>query len=100
MTKVSLQRGFGPRPAEARGRQKDQAAGRKIYRIKFLEERERPGKEVEFEAEDAYQALVIAGKEARRRAAELWLNGEGLCSIARRGDDFWEIQPVKKDLQR
>lgn len=98
MTKASLQQEPGPMPA-TRGSGEGSAHGPKTYRMKFLEESERPGKEVEFEAEDAYQALVIAREEARRRAAELWLNGKKICSIAQRGDDFWEIRPVEEGMQ-
>jgi hypothetical protein len=48
-------------------------------------------KEVEFEAQDAATALVIAHKEASDRSAELWCNGRKLCTIKRSAQDFWEI---------
>lgn len=69
MTKLNLLYESQPKLGEARGLRGGDVSGPKTYRMKFLEERDRPGKEIEFEAEDAYQALVIVREEARRRAA-------------------------------
>lgn len=65
-----------------------------LYRLKFQEENGRPAKDVEFEAEDSHQALVIAHQEARTRSAELWRDGQKLCSIRRTEQEVWEIQPA------
>ena len=65
-----------------------------LYRLKFQEENGRPAKDVEFEAEDSYQALVIAHQEARTRSAELWRDGQKLCSIRRTEREVWEIWPA------
>lgn len=62
-----------------------------VFRLKFDPEGERPAKDVEFEAEDAARALIIAHREARRRSAELWRDGKKLCSIRRQSSEVWEI---------
>ena len=65
------------------------------YRLKFRDEGERPAKDIEFQASDAHEALIIAHQEARRRPAELWRDGRKLCTIRRRegssDGSFWEI---------
>lgn len=65
-----------------------------VYRLKFQEEDGRPAKDVEFEAEDSYQALFIAHQEARTRSAELWRDGQKVCSIRRTEKEIWEIWPA------
>jgi hypothetical protein len=66
-------------------------SGRHIFRLRFQGEGEKPAKEIEFEANDAHEALVIAQMEARRRSAELWRDGVKLCTISHKTGDFWEI---------
>jgi hypothetical protein len=61
------------------------------YRLKFVEDDRGVQKDVEFEAEDAAMALVIAHKEASNRSAELWCDGHKLCTIRRTEHDVWEI---------
>ncbi len=65
--------------------------GSHTYRLKFFEEGDRPAKDIEFEAADAYQALVIARHEARRGVAELWRDGRRICTLCRLPGDCWEI---------
>lgn len=65
------------------------------YRLKFGEEDERPAKDIEFEAHDSFEALRIAHEEARTRSAELWQDGQKLCSIRRGGNGVWEIDPIE-----
>jgi hypothetical protein len=67
---------------------------RKTYRLKFTEDGLGLPKEIEFEAHDAATALTIAHKEANDRSAELWCNGQKLCTIKRAASDFWEIRPA------
>lgn len=49
------------------------AANRSLhtYRLKFFDDAKGLAKDVEFDAYDAAQALIIAHKEARDRSAEL-----------------------------
>ncbi|QZH74273.1 MAG: hypothetical protein JY451_11305 [Erythrobacter sp.] len=61
------------------------------YRLKFSDDGLGLPKEIEFEAEDAAGALIIAHGEARNRSAELWRNGEKVCTIMRTRDDIWKI---------
>jgi hypothetical protein len=63
---------------------------RHTYRLKFPEEGLRSAKEIEFDAPDAAEALVIAHSEARRSSAELWRDGKKLCTIRRDGE-VWQI---------
>lgn len=65
-----------------------------IYKLKFFEEADHPAKDIEFEADDAYDALIIAHSEARRRSAELWSDGKMLCSITRKDDEVRMIGPT------
>lgn len=65
------------------------------YRLKFHEEDGRPAKDVEFEAHDSFEALRVAHEEARTRSAELWRDGQKLCSIRRGGNGAWEIDPLE-----
>ena len=61
------------------------------YRLKFFEDGRGVAKEVEFDAFDAAQALIIAHKEACERSAELWCDGAKLCTIRRDGSGTWKI---------
>lgn len=66
-----------------------------IYRLKFTEgEPQRP--DIEFEATDAYKALVAARDRAYHHPAELWRDGERLCTIRRVEGEVWEIRPVER----
>lgn len=69
-----------------------------VFRLKFDPEGERPAKDVEFEAEDAAQALIIAHREARKHSAELWRDGKKLCSIRRQTSEVWEIVSAEDHL--
>ena len=54
-----------------------------------------PDKRIEFHGEDPSLALQIAHREASDRPAELWKDGEKLCTIRRVGEgpDYWMIGP-------
>jgi hypothetical protein len=79
----------GSRPSEFR------PSTNHTYRLKFFDDAHGVAKYVEFEAEDASRALVIAQREARHRAAQLSRDGRTLCTIRRLEGDAWEISPVK-----
>ena len=66
----------------------------KTYRLRFMDDGRGVPKEVEFEAQDAATALVIAHNEASDRSAELWCDGQKLCTIRRSAKDVWEIRPA------
>jgi hypothetical protein len=55
-----------------------------------------PHKRIEFLAEDPARALHIAHQEASERAAELWKDGEPVCTIRKVGEkpDCWMIGPA------
>ena len=55
-----------------------------------------PDKRIEFHGEDPSRALHIAHQVASDRPAELWKDGERLCTIRRVGDgpDYWMIGPA------
>lgn len=63
------------------------------YRLIFATDGIGEPKEVEFEADDASRALVIAHGEAADRPAELWRNGERVCTIRRKTEagEFWQL---------
>jgi hypothetical protein len=65
-----------------------------IYRLKFDDDATRCRRDIEFEAEDALQALVIAHKEASHSSAELWRDGHKVCKITRVVADVWQIDPL------
>lgn len=66
------------------------------YRLKFESSDQEPAADIEFEAEDAYRALVIAQKMARYRSAELWRDGVQICNIRQLHGDVWEVSPVTR----
>jgi hypothetical protein len=68
------------------------AAPLHTYRLKFSDDGRGLQKDVEFEAEDAAEALMIAHKEASNRWAELWRDGRKLCTIQRTEQGVWELQ--------
>ena len=63
------------------------------YKLVYKEDGLGEAKEFEFEAEDASKALIIAHSEAAARPAELWRNGERVCTIKRSSEarDVWEV---------
>ena len=63
------------------------------YQLKFVDES--GVTDVEFEAEDAFKALVVAHEKATDGSAELWRDGQKLCSIRRGQREVWEIQPAQ-----
>lgn len=69
-----------------------------LFRLKFDPEGDRPAKDIEFVAEDAAQALIIAHREARKHSAELWRDGKKLCSIRRQSSEVWEIVSAQEHL--
>lgn len=54
-----------------------------------------PDKRIEFHGEDPGRALLLAHRERGDRPAELWKDGEKICTIRRVGDapDYWMIGP-------
>lgn len=69
------------------------AAPEQIYSLRFDAKGESPRHEIEFYANNAYQALVIAHREGGGRSAELWRDGKKLCTISELAGSFWEIRP-------
>jgi hypothetical protein len=64
------------------------------YRLVFPGASRSQAKTVEFEAEDASYALVVANREAGGRAAELWEGDRMLCKLRRMSGaeaEFWEV---------
>ena len=55
-----------------------------------------PDKCIEFLGEDPSRALLLADKEDDDRPAELWKDGERICTIRRVGEDpqYWMIGPA------
>lgn len=56
-----------------------------------------PDKRIEFLGEDPSRALLLADKEDDDRPAELWKDGERVCTIRRVGDgpQYWMIGPAE-----
>ena len=65
---------------------------RHVYQLKFTDASGRT--DLEFEAEDAFSALILAHDEAGNRSAELWRDGQKIGSIRRVQRELWEIQPT------
>ena len=63
------------------------------YSLIYRREGLGPDKRIEFHSEDPSHALRIAHREACDRDAELWKDGELLCTIRRVGEhpDYWMI---------
>lgn len=53
------------------------------YTLTFSANRIEPNDVVEFEAEDAADALIIAHQQTLRTSAELWCGNRQLCKINR-----------------
>jgi hypothetical protein len=53
-------------------------------------------KRIEFHGRDPGRALLFAHEETGDRQAELWRDGERLCTIRRVGErpDYWMIGPA------
>lgn len=64
------------------------------YRLKFHDNGADLGPEIEFEAPDAYRALVVAHDLAESRTADLWCDGTKICTIRRLVDEVWEVGPA------
>ncbi|WEK47793.1 MAG: hypothetical protein P0Y56_05720 [Candidatus Andeanibacterium colombiense] len=61
------------------------------YQLVFSEDAYGEAKIVEFDADDAAEALTIAHSESARRNAELWSDAEKLCTIRRSEIGYWEV---------
>ncbi len=65
-----------------------------LYRLKFSGSE--PRADIEFHANDAYQALVVAHDRARHHSAELWRDGKRLCTLRRVDGEVWQIGPAQR----
>ena len=65
------------------------------YSLIFRNDGSGPDKTIEFHGEDPARALYIAQQQASDRPAELWKDGEKLCTIrpVGKGPDYWMIGP-------
>jgi hypothetical protein len=66
------------------------------YQLVFSSDGQGEAKVVEFDAEDAADALIIAHSEAPGRSAELWRDDEMLCAIRRREVGYWELSQTEQ----
>lgn len=64
------------------------------YKIVVPEDSIRESQVIEFEAEDAGEALIIAHREATERNAELWRDNQRLCTIRRDPSDLWKLKNI------
>lgn len=62
-----------------------------VYRLRFANDGIGPGKTVEFCAEDASEALIIARDEAANRDVKLWKGERFLCHLKHNTFDVREI---------
>ena len=62
------------------------------YQLVFSRDAFGEAKVVEFDAEDAAEALAIAHSEAPRRSAERWRDDEMLCTIKRNEIGYWQLR--------
>jgi len=53
------------------------------YQLKFPNAQDGEADVIEFEADDAARALIVAHKKSSRRSAELWRDEQRLCTIKR-----------------
>ena len=60
------------------------------YRLLFFDDGLGEAKTIEFDAQDAAKALIIAHVEAKERSAELWKGQDRLCVIRRAGG-IWQV---------
>ncbi|MEE4338327.1 hypothetical protein [Erythrobacter sp.] len=77
----------------AASRSQQVAASDQIYSLKFDTGGDSPLPDIDFYADNAYQALVIAHREGGGRSAGLWRDGKKLCTISELAGSFWEIRP-------
>lgn len=63
------------------------------YRLKFVAEKEKLAKQIEFEAPNVFRALKLAHSEARKRPIELWLDGHKVCSLTELNNEVWLVAP-------
>jgi len=64
-----------------------------LYSLRFESGNAGQAERIDFAADDAYQALVIARRESGGRPAELWRGEIRLSTISEISDSFWEIRP-------
>lgn len=65
-----------------------------MFTLKIAAGRTSEAIHVQFVAEDAAEALIIAHRDAGDRFAELWRDNGKLCTIRRApvgSDEFWEV---------
>jgi len=65
------------------------------YSLIYRADGNRPDKRIEFHGEDPGRALLLA-QQTGEGPAELWKDGERICTIRRVGDgpDYWMIGPA------
>lgn len=61
------------------------------YQLVFSADGHGEAKVIEFDAEDAAEALTIAHSESPRRSAELWREQQMLCTIKRSETGYWHL---------
>jgi len=66
------------------------------YSLIFHADGTGPQKRIEFHGEDPGRALLLAHRESGERSAELWKDGERICTIRKVGErpDYWMIGPA------
>ena len=64
-----------------------------LYSLRFESGDAGQTERIDFAADDAYQALVIARRESGGRSAELWRGDTRLSTISEISNSFWEIRP-------
>lgn len=64
------------------------------YSLIYRADGPEPAKRIEFLGEDPSRALLLAGQQADDRPAELWKDGEQVCTIRRVGEGPWMIVPA------
>ncbi len=73
---------------------------RQTYRVQLFDDELGTARDIEFEAADGLHAIRIVGAQAPRRRAELWHEGQMLCTLRRSTDGFREIGPRRPDGAR
>ncbi|AIT82256.1 hypothetical protein JI59_22350 (plasmid) [Novosphingobium pentaromativorans US6-1] len=61
------------------------------YTLRYSDDGRGLDKKIEFQAEDASGALIVAYSEAPHRNAELWEGARKLCTIRRYTTEVWRI---------
>jgi hypothetical protein len=64
------------------------------YRLKLPDDGTHCARDVEFEADTGLTAMTIAHQQARHRAAELWCDGQFICTIEEAAEGFWRLAPA------